>query len=146
MRNLLVLTLLLAVALPVAAVEEGQVQYCGGTALGAPAGVIGKLDTTSETSLIFTSGDNKLSIPYADIDSFEYSREVTRHLGVLPAISVSLIKMRRRRHYFRISYHDNRGAQVVVFEVAKHTPRTLRAVLEARAPQTCKAPTCRHKD
>ena len=85
------------------------------------------------------SSGTKLLIPYADIQTFEYSTEVTRHLGVLPAIGVGLVKMRRHRHYFRISY---RGAadvsQVAVFEVPKHMPRALRAVLEARAPQTCR--------
>src|SRR5258708_29113833 len=85
------------------------------------------------------SSGTKLLIPYADIQTFEYSTEVTRHLGVLPAIGVGLVKMRRHRHYFRISY---RGAsdvsQIPVFEVPKHVPRTLRAVLEARAPQTYK--------
>jgi len=97
------------------------------------------LDTTSEKSLTFETSGKKLLIPYADIQSFEYSTEVTRHLGVLPAIAIGLVKMRRRRHYFRISYRgaDN-VSQVAIFEVPKHMPRMLRAVLEARAPQTCK--------
>jgi hypothetical protein len=76
-----------------------------------------------------------LLIPYADIQSFEYSTKVTRHLGFMPAIAVGLVKMRRHRHYFRISYRGaDVGSQVAVFEVPKQMPRTLRAVLQARAP------------
>jgi len=139
MKKLMAFCLLMALALPVAAVEDDQVMYVGGTTPALRAGTVGHLDTTSETSLTFEhSGGAKLLIPYADIESFEYSTEVTRHLGVLPAIGVGLVKMRRHRHYFRISY---RGAdsvsQVAVFEVPKHMPPTLQAVLKARAPQGC---------
>jgi hypothetical protein len=139
MKKLMTFCLLMALALPMAAVEDEQVMYAGGTAPALRVGVVGRLDTTSEKSLTFESSGTKLLIPYDDIQSFEYSTEVTRHLGVLPAIGVGLVKMRHRRHYFRISY---RGAddvsQVAIFEVPKQMPRTLRAVLEARAPQTCK--------
>ena len=77
-----------------------------------------------------------MEIPYAAIQSFEYSKEVTHHLGVLPAIAVGMFKMRRHGHFFRISYHDsNDVAQAVVFEVSKQMPRTLLAVLTTRAPQ-----------
>jgi hypothetical protein len=80
-----------------------------------------------------------VEIPYASIDSYEYSKDVTRHLGVLPAIAVGLVKMRRHSHYFRISYRTENGgpAQIVVLEVPKDMPRTLRAILETRAPGTC---------
>jgi hypothetical protein len=139
MKKLITFCLLLTLALPMAAVEDDQVMYAGGTAPALRAGVVGRLDTTSEKSLTFEYSGAKLLIPYADIQSFEYSTEVTRHLGVMPAIAVGLVKMRRHRHYFRISY---RGAdavpQVAVFEVPKQMPRTLRAVLQARAPQSCK--------
>ena len=104
------------------------------------AGVIGRLDTTSETSLIFEQAGNKVSIPYASIESYEYSKDVTRHLGVLPAIAVGLMKMRRHSHFFRITYRDTGSTvqQIVVFEVPKHMPPTLQAILEARAPGRCK--------
>ena len=139
MKKWMTFCLLLALALPMAAVEDDQVMYAGGTAPALRVGVVGRLDTTSGKSLTFETSGTKLLIPYADIQSFEYSTEVTRHLGVLPAIGVGLVKMRRRRHYFRISYRgaDN-VSQVAVFEVPKQMPRTLRAVLEARAPQACR--------
>src|SRR5260370_16487254 len=139
MQKWMTFCLLLALALPMAAVEDDQVMYAGGTPPALRVGVVGRLDTTSEKSLTFETSGTKLLIPYADIQSVEYSREVTRDLGVLPAIGVGLVKIRRHRHYFRISYRgaDN-VSQVAVFEVPKHMPRTLRAVLEARAPQSCK--------
>jgi hypothetical protein len=129
----------LTLALPMAAVEDDQVQYIGGTAPAVRPGVIGRLNTTAEKSLAFESAGAKLLVPYADIQSFEFSTEVTRHLGVMPAIAVGLIKMRRHSHYFRISYRGQGAiAQVAVFEVSKQMPRTLQAVLHARAPQSCK--------
>ena len=143
MKKLMIFCLLLALALPIAAVEDDQVMYAGGTAPVLRVGLVGRLDTTSEQSLTFKSSGTELQIPYADIQSFEYSKEVTRHLGVLPAIGVGLVKMRRHRHYFRISYRGTDNvSQVAVFEVPKHMPRTLRAVLQARAPQGCKP--CAH--
>lgn len=139
MNKLMTLCLLLALALPVLAVDDGQVMYAGGTVPALAAGVVGRLDTTSEVALTFEYSGTKLLIPYSAIESFEYSTDVTRHLGVMPAIAVGLVKMRRHSHYFRISYRgpDN-VSQVVVFEVPKHMPRTLQAVLGARAPRTHK--------
>lgn len=139
MKKFVVFSLLLIVSILALAVEDGQVMYVGGTAPGVNAGVIGRLDTTAETALIFEYSGNKLAIPYDAIQSFEYSKEVSRHLGVLPAIAVGMFKMRRHGHFFRISYHDsNHVAQAVVFEVPKHMPRALLAVLTTRAPQGCK--------
>lgn len=134
MKKLLAIFLLLA--LPAVAVEGDSVMYMGGTTAIVRSGAIGQFDTTSQTALIFDSSGKKLLIPYDAVDSFEYSREVTRHLGVLPAIAVGIVRVRKHRHYYRISYHtpDN-VAQVAVFEIPKHMPRTLDAVMKARAPQ-----------
>ena len=134
MKKLLAICLLLV--LPAAAVEGDQVMYMGGTAPGFHSGAIGQLDTTSQTTLVFDSSGTKLLIPYDGIESFDYSREVTRHLGVMPAIAVGIMRVRKHRHYFRISYHtSDYVAQVAVFEVPKHMPRTLEAVLKTRSPQ-----------
>jgi hypothetical protein len=139
MNKLMTFCLLLALALPALAVDDGHVMYAGGTIPELPAGVVGRLDTTSKESLTFDYSATKVLIPYSEIESFEYSTEVTRHLGVMPAIAVGLLKIRQRRHYFRISYRSaDNVSQVVVFEVPKHMPRTLQAVLVARAPQACK--------
>lgn len=133
-----------ALNLPAAAVEDSQVLYFGGTSPAIRAGSVGTLDTTSETSLTFEYGSSKLVIPYATIESFEYSTEVAHHLGVVAGVAVALIKKRERQHFFRISYRDaDHALQVAVFEVPKRMPRALEAILRARAPQGCKPhPPC----
>jgi hypothetical protein len=131
---------LLFLSLSALALDEGHARYVGGTVPGVTAGDIGRLDTTSTTSLTFVHAGNKIEIPYASIESYEYSKDVTRHLGVLPAIAVGLVKMRRHSHYFSISYRTESGgpAQIVVLEVPKDMPRALEAILHTRAPGTCK--------
>lgn len=139
MKSFVTFCLLLSLTLPALAVEDGQVMYVGGSAPGVNAGIVGQLDTTSETALIFEYSGNKLEIPYGAIQSFEYSREVTRHLGALPMVAVGMFKMQSHRHFFRISYRDSHSVeQAIVLEVSKQMPRTLLAVLETRAPQACK--------
>ena len=140
MKRLPQFCLFLLLSLSAFALDEGHARYVGGTAQGVTAGVIGRLDTTSTTSLIFERAGNQVEIPYASIESYEYSKDVTRHLGVLPAIAVGLVKMRRHSHYFSISYRTETGgpAQIVVLEVPKDMPRTLRAILDTRAPGTGK--------
>jgi hypothetical protein len=138
-KRIVALGLLLALCVSASALDEGQVSYVGGTAPGLTANTIGKFDLTQTDSLVFEHSGTKFAIPYTAIESFEYTREVTRHLGVLPAIGVGLVKARRHSHFFRISYSgDNTIPQVVIFEVPKHMPPALQAVLAARAPQTCK--------
>jgi hypothetical protein len=142
MKRILVTCLLAAflLPLPISAVDGDQVMYVGGTAgIVLKKGVIGKLDTTSQAALNFESPGGKLVIPFEEIESYEYSQEVARHLGVLPAIAVGLVKRRQRRHFFRITYHDeNKVQQVAIFEVSKETPHTLMAILQGRAPQGCR--------
>lgn len=136
-----VLFLCLLASMPVrsSAVEAGQVMYVGGTVAALNAGISGKLDTSSPTVLNFDSSKGKLAIPFESIDSYEYSQQVAHHLGVLPAIAVGLVKKRQHRHFFRIVWHDeNKTQQVATFEVSKEMPRTLLAILQARAPQGCK--------
>lgn len=142
MRRIVTFGLLLLVSLSAFAVAEGQVLYVGGTVPGLGVSAVGRLDLASETSLTFESSGGKLTIPYSAIESFEYSKEVTRHLGVLPAIAVGLVKQRQHRHFFRIAYRDQtQVSHVALFEVPKQMPRTLQAVLNARAPQVCKPNT-----
>jgi hypothetical protein len=133
-KGWVLLGLLLLLALPAGAVAGHEVKYVGGTTPGLQSGAIGRLDTTSDTALIFEHAGSKLAIPYSAIQSFDYSTEVTHHLGVLPLILVSLFRMREHRHFFRISYGGpDDVTQVAVFEVPKQMPRSLRAVLEARS-------------
>ena len=136
---------LLMMTVPMFAVEAGQVAYVGGTVTTVPLGSLGKLDTSSSEALVFTADAGKstsggnIGIDYKKISKFEYSKEVTHHLGVLPAVAVSLVKRRERKHFFTITYKDSTDAvQVAIFEVSKGDPPGLLAVLRARAPQVCK--------
>jgi hypothetical protein len=139
-KKLAMLCLLMVMSLPARAVEGDQVKYMGGTVADLHSGTLGRLDTTSAAMLTYEYSGSKLVIPYAKIDSFEYSVDVARHLGVLPAIAVALVRKRQRRHFFRISYHDESNvSQVAIFEVPKRMPKTLLAVLQVRAPQGCKS-------
>lgn len=143
MKKLVALCLLFSLALPVAAVEDGQVMYVGGTISGLKEGVIGQLDTESQASLAFKSSGATLAIPYEKIESFEYYEQVARHLGVLPAIVVGLVRKRQHRHFFRITFREEMKApQVAIFEVPKQMPHSLLAVLQARAPQGCRPQRC----
>jgi hypothetical protein len=139
MKRMAWLCLLMALPLATIAVENGQVLYAGGTIVSMKEGMIGRLDTTSPAELKFESSGSKLAIPFAKIDSYEYSQQVARHLGVLPAIGVGLVKRRQRKHFLRISYRDESDtSQVAIFEVPKQMPSILLAILQERAPQGCK--------
>jgi len=136
--------LLLFLSLSALALDDGHARYVGGTVPGVTAGVVGQLDTTSATALTFEYAGKKTEIPYSSIEAYEYSKDVTRHLGVLPAIAVGLVKMRRHSHYFSFSYRTEAGGpeQIVVLEVPKAMPRTLEAILRTRAPQA----SCSHRE
>jgi hypothetical protein len=150
MKRILALCMLLVVALPTLGVEGEQVMYVGGTIKTLKEGDLGRLDTTSQTTLTFEYSGGKAAIPFDKIDSFEYTQQVARHLGVLPAIAVGLVKRRQRKHFFRISYHEETNEpQVALFEVSKQMPQSLLAILQARAPQACKPSAqakCGHVD
>jgi len=135
MKNALVVTVLLITSCSLWAVDDGQIKYLGGTVPALEVNSIGKLDLTSETVMQFNSTKGTFTIPDANIDSFEYTQELTHHLGVLPAIGVGLTRTRKHRHYFRIVFHnDNNVSQIVVIEVPKHMPKVLQTVLKSRAP------------
>ena len=132
MKGLLAACLVILLCLSAYAVDEGHAIYVGGTVPGVPVGTVGRLDTTSVTSLTFEFAGNKFAIPYASIESYQYTKEVSRHLGVLPAIAIELVKMRQHSHFLRISYRERGVEQVVVFKVPKQMPRSLQAILQAR--------------
>jgi hypothetical protein len=140
MKKLVGLCLLLILPLVTIAVESGQVLYAGGTVTTLKEDTIGRLLITSPTELTFESPGSQLVIPFSRIDSYEYSQQVARHLGVLPAIATGLVRHRQKRHFLRIAYKgEDNLQQVVIFELPKQMPRTLLAILQARAPWGCKA-------
>ena len=60
MKRIAMLCLMLAVAWPAEAVEDNQVLYVGGTVPGLTEGIVGRLNTSSETLLIFEYSQGKL--------------------------------------------------------------------------------------
>ncbi len=132
MKKIAVFILILAAG-SAGAVEGKQVAYAGGTAAQISAGTIGQLDT--QTALVFVHPGGKLTIPFDRIESFEYTEERARRLGVLPTIAIGLFKRLQRRHFFRLAYRDESDLpQAAVFEVPKQMPEVLNAVLKARVP------------
>jgi hypothetical protein len=118
-------------------VETGQTLYRGGTVPGFQAGALGKLDLTRPDTLVFSSGTNTLSIPYANVQRFEYQEKLARHLGVIATIAVVLVKHRQRRHFIQIAYTDaDRKEQVAIFEIAKDDVDATKATLETRTHKT----------
>jgi hypothetical protein len=140
MKRFTALCLLLILALPAVAVENEAVMYVGGTVPGVKEGTVGRLDTSSPTALKFDSPGGSFEIPFARFDSYSYSEETARHLGVLPAVGVAILRKRQHRHFFRISFHDeNSTPQVAILEVSKHMPKTVMAILQTRAPSACRS-------
>jgi len=134
------LSLSVVLVSPAFAVEAGQVAYMGGS-LRLAQGTVGSFDTTTGSDLIFKFAGNEVAIAYTKISAYDYKTEVAYHLGVLPAIAVSLVKRRERKHFLTIRYVDPANvAQAVVFEIAKNDPPGLLAILRARAPQACGSP------
>jgi hypothetical protein len=137
-KKLAVICLLLVMAFPAAAVQGRQVKYSGGTVPLLAAGALGRLDTSSETAVSFEYAGNTFAIPYAKIVSFEAHEQVARHLGVIPALLVGLIRARQKRHLVRITYRDDAAvSQVAIFEVSKEMSQTVLSVLRTRAPASC---------
>ena len=102
---------------------------------------MGKLDLTRPDTLVFSSGTNTLSIPYTNIQKFEYQQKLARHLGVVATIVVVLVKHRQRRHFIQITYTDgNQKEQVGIFEIAKDDVDATKATLATRtrkSPAPC---------
>ena len=145
MKKMIALAML-TISLYSTAADTGQVAYVGGTVPALKEGTLGRLDTSLETALNFEYSGGTVSIPLAGIDSFEYTRQRARQLGVLPTIAIGLVKHLQFRHFFRIAYHgEDNTPQVAVFEVPKQMPRSLLAILQTRAPQGCKPVRCGKK-
>src|ERR1700687_92057 len=92
MNRIIALVLPFVMSLSASALTDGQVMYAGGTVRGVGVNTVGRLDIASDTSLTFEPAGSRLTIPHSAIEAFVYSKEVTRHLGVLPAIGIGLIK------------------------------------------------------
>ena len=132
-----IVVVLLALSACAVAADE-TVVYVGGTVPGLQPDITGRLDASDPNSLIFESKSSKTPIPFAAITSYEYTRELTHQLGVLPTIAVGLVRVRKHRHYVRIDWREAEGPeQVAVFEVPKQMPKSLLPILQARAAKAC---------
>jgi hypothetical protein len=100
MKRILCLCLRLVIPFAALAVESGQVLYIGGSAAIMKDGTLGKLDAASKDEIAFVYFGGKFTIPFATLDSYESSDRVARHLGVVAAVAVGLVRRRQRRHFF----------------------------------------------
>jgi hypothetical protein len=142
MKRTLCLCLLLAIPCAAFAVESGQVLYVGGSAANMKDGTLGRFAMDAKEAIAFVYSSGTFTIPFSSLESYESSDRVARHLGVVPAIAVGLVRHRQRRHFFEFHYQDqNHVAQVAIFEVPKDLPPMLLGILQARVPSACKPET-----
>lgn len=137
MRAMLVALLIVSLAVPALAssVEGSDVMYLGGSVSDVKEGTVGRLDLTAAPALVFEHGDNRVAIPYASIQRFQYSQRLARRLGVAATIAVVLVKHRQRRHVIELYFQDSNGvSQVAMFELSKDRAAPVVAVLNARVP------------
>lgn len=138
MKRAFVASLIFVASFSAFAANGEPIIYAGGTVPILTQGAEGTLDTTQPDSLSFRSQTIQLTIPYQKMRKFEYEKQVAHHLGVLPLIAVSLVKMRQENHFVRITFLDEKNvAQIAIFELPKHVPETLLPVLQTRAPTAC---------
>lgn len=120
------------------AIGQTEVRYLGGTLDNSKVGTQGQLDMSAPGSITYATGKSRFTIPYDQIVSYEYSEEVSHHLGVLPAIAVGLLKHRQHRHVFTIVYiNGQQTKQIAVFEVPKQAAESVKSVLDAKGIKTC---------
>ena len=137
MRAMLVVLLTLSMTVPALAlaIEGSDVMYIGGSVAGVKEGTIGRLDVTANQALVYEHGENRVEVPYASIQRFQYSQRLARRLGVAATIAVVLVKHRQRRHVIELYFQDGTGVnQVAMFELSKERVAPVVAVLTARVP------------
>ena len=124
--------------MPLLATAATPAKYKGGTVPFLLDGTTGTLETMTDSAMSFNAPSRNLVVPYTAIESFAYTEPVARHMGVLPAIAVGLLKHRQHLHLFRITYRDdNAVARVAIFEVPKQAATALNAVLITGTRKTC---------
>jgi hypothetical protein len=143
MRAMLTVLLILSLAVPTSAssIEGTQVMYVGGTVSNLKEGTLGRLDTTVSQALVFEQDLNRVEIPYASIQRFQYTQRLARRLGVAATVAVVMVKRRQRRHMVEVYFRDPTGVnQVAVFELSKDRANLVVSVLNARVPRQMPAP------
>jgi hypothetical protein len=123
-----------------AAVRGDHAEYVGGTA-NIPKGSQGKLDLEDRSQMVFSYHDgSSYRVSYASITSLEFGQKVGRRVGATIALGVTtlglgalpLLFSKKKKHFLTVGFSTSEGNQVVVFELAKDTVRTVLPTLEAR--------------
>jgi hypothetical protein len=131
------------------AVDSKKAAYHGGTAsvfVNAKEPVEGRLDTKSETDIVFTAEDKPfvgrvVTIPYANVIDLEYGQKAGRRVGAAIGTAVLLgplglftLFSKKRKHYLTIGYTDESAKDhVAVIELGKDVVRTTLAIVETRS-------------
>lgn len=125
-----------------AAVRGDRAEYVGGTVKEIEKGKQGTLDLQSRTELIFSYGKNQtFHLPYSQVKSLEFGQKVGRRVGATVALGVTTLGLmalpilfsKKKKHFLTISFADQAGEGVMVFELAKDTVRTTIPILETRS-------------
>lgn len=127
------LLIVLIIALVAADAADNRADYVGGTLSGVKSGQSGSLLTDSADSLVFTSRQQRVDIPYTRVRSLEYGQKVDRRYIEALLISPIFILSKKRDHYLTIHYKDVDGIdQALVLRIPKGSVRAMLASLEAR--------------
>jgi hypothetical protein len=116
------------------AVDKDKAMYVGGTISAVQEKAEGKLETTSDSEIVFAAGGKgRVAIPYAAISSLEYGQKAGRRVAVGILVSPWALFSKKRNHYLTITYSDGSAKeQAGVFELGKEIVRTTLKILEVR--------------
>ena len=131
------------------AVGSKDAAYFGGTVavFGDPKEPVeGRLDTSSESIMVFTAKDSKLagkavSIQWNRITDIEYGQKAGRRVGaavgttiLLGPIGLLSLFSKKRKHFLTVGFKDDADKdQVAVIELGKDIVRTTLAVVQTRS-------------
>jgi hypothetical protein len=123
---------------PAFAMNGTHARYASGTIDSMGQGSAGEIDATSPSALEFHAGASQLSIPYAQITSFNYREESRWHFGVLLTIVVGLLAPWQRVDRISIIWSDDHGTpEVATMVLSKQDGQGLLSILGARAVKAC---------
>src|SRR5262245_43984618 len=117
-----------------AASELGvTIQVAGGTLAEVPAKARGRLDLTSQHTMLLRFPQSEVRIDYLKVNTIEYGQNLSRRYAAAIVISPILLLSKSRRHFVTVGYLDAAGRQqALVFRVEKGDIRAVLASLEAR--------------
>lgn len=133
MRTCIILGLAGSVTL--AAVGSKNAEYVGGTISAIKERAEGKMDTSSDSEIVFRAENNpELRIPYAAIRELEYGQKAGRRVAMAVLVSPWALFSKKRNHYLTLTYEDDAGReQAAVFELGKDIVRTTLKIIETRS-------------